>query len=140
MGIDNYLKVIKEGVFGRDVRQAIHDGIEQAYDDATAEGNANMEVAKARGEFDNLSKRFENVTEQLGDVKESLTSPFNFKGTLQTTSQLPSTALINDTYYIESEMVRYSYNGQSWFKSSMSETQYLDSLVKLKNFTIYIKV
>lgn len=27
MGIDNYLKIIKEGVFGRDVRQAIHDGI-----------------------------------------------------------------------------------------------------------------
>ncbi|GEM_PF-5855977 len=27
MGIDNYLKVIKDGVFGRDVRQAIHDGI-----------------------------------------------------------------------------------------------------------------
>lgn len=27
MGIDNYLKIIKEGVFGRDVRQAIHDGM-----------------------------------------------------------------------------------------------------------------
>lgn len=68
MGIDNYLKIIKEGVFGRDVRQAIHDGIQQAYEDATTNGNANMEVAKARGEFDNLSKRFENVTERLGDV------------------------------------------------------------------------
>ena len=57
MGIDNYLKVIKEGVFGRDVRQAIHDGIQQAYDDATANGNANMEVAKARGKYANLSDR-----------------------------------------------------------------------------------
>lgn len=65
MGIDNYLKVIKEGVFGRDVRQAIHDGIQQAYDDATTNGNANMEVAKARGSFGDLSNRLINVDEQL---------------------------------------------------------------------------
>ena len=59
MGIDNYLKVIKDGVFGRDVRQAIHDGIKQAYDDATANGNANMEVAKARGDAKTLSERLD---------------------------------------------------------------------------------
>ncbi|HFI0021333.1 TPA: M14 family metallopeptidase [Streptococcus suis] len=62
MGIDNYLKVIKEGVFGRDVRQAIHDGIEQAYEDATANDNANMEVAKARGIFDTLPDRLNSIT------------------------------------------------------------------------------
>ncbi|NQN86614.1 SGNH/GDSL hydrolase family protein [Streptococcus suis] len=61
MGIDNHLKVIKEGVFGRDVRQAIHDGIQQAYDDATANGNANMEVARARGEFDNLAQHLSSI-------------------------------------------------------------------------------
>ncbi|WP_105208070.1 hypothetical protein [Streptococcus suis] len=132
MGIDNHLKVIKEGVFGRDVRQAIHDGIQQAYDDATAEGNSNMEVAKARGTFDNLSKRFENITGELGFIKEALTSPFNFKGSLKTSSQLPTAASINDTYYIEDEMARYSYNGERWFKSSMSENQYLDSLNKIE--------
>ncbi|HEM3168920.1 TPA: hypothetical protein U0906_000872 [Streptococcus suis 89-3576-3] len=132
MGIDNHLKVIKEGVFGRDVRQAIHDGIQQAYDDATANGNANMEVAKARGGFDNLSKRFENITGQLGSIREALTSPFNFKGSLKTSSQLPTAASINDTYYIEDEMARYSFNGKRWFKSSMSENQYLDSLNKIE--------
>lgn len=61
MGIDNYLKIIKEGVFGRDVRQAIHDGIEQAYDDATANGNANMEVAKARGYAGTLAERLDQM-------------------------------------------------------------------------------
>ncbi|HEM6530570.1 TPA: hypothetical protein U2E05_001512 [Streptococcus suis] len=132
MGIDNHLKVIKEGVFGRDVRQAIHDGLQQAYDDATANGNANMEVAKARGGFDNLSKRFENITGQLGSIRETLTSPFNFKGSLKTSSQLPTAASINDTYYIEDEMARYSFNGKRWFKSSMSENQYLDSLNKIE--------
>lgn len=66
MGIDNYLKVIKEGVFGRDVRQAIHDGIQQAYDDATANGNANMEVSQARGPYESLAKRLSEL-----DVKDS---------------------------------------------------------------------
>ncbi|HEL1645558.1 TPA: hypothetical protein TXL48_002198 [Streptococcus suis] len=62
MGIDNHLKVIKEGVFGRDVRQAIHDGIQQVYEDATAEhGNENMEVAKARGYADTLADRLDQM-------------------------------------------------------------------------------
>lgn len=61
MGIDQYLKVIKEGVFGRDVRQAIHDGIERVYEDATFEGNTNMEVAKARGGFDTLSQNLMSI-------------------------------------------------------------------------------
>lgn len=84
MGIDNHLKIIKEGVFGRDVRQAIHDGIQQVYDDATANGNANMEVAKARGEFENLADRLENILSEAQqgkipmdrltqDVKEAMT-------------------------------------------------------------------
>ena len=66
MGIDDHLKVIKEGVFGRDVRQAIHDGIQQAYDDATANGNANMEVAKARAHFMDLSARLANIEGVIG--------------------------------------------------------------------------
>ena len=61
MGIDQYLKVIKEGVFGRDVRQAIHDGIEKVYEDATFDGNTNMEVAKARGGFDTLSQNLLSI-------------------------------------------------------------------------------
>lgn len=61
MGIDQYLKVIKEGIFGRDVRQAIHDGIERVYEDATFDGNTNMEVAKARGVFDTLSQNLLSI-------------------------------------------------------------------------------
>ncbi len=68
MGIDNHLKIIKEGVFGRDVRQAIHDGIQQAYDDATANGNANMEVAKARGSSPTLSNRLAQNDQVVADM------------------------------------------------------------------------
>ncbi|HFI0418892.1 TPA: SGNH/GDSL hydrolase family protein [Streptococcus suis] len=62
-GIDKYLEVIKNGVFGREVRQAIHDGIQQAYTDATIEhGNTDMEVAKARGTEATLGDRLDKIS------------------------------------------------------------------------------
>ncbi|HEL1894140.1 TPA: SGNH/GDSL hydrolase family protein [Streptococcus suis] len=73
MGIDNHLKVIKEGVFGRDVRQAIHDGIQQAYDDATANGNANMEVAKARGTAVTLGDRLQTMDGKISQTTTDIT-------------------------------------------------------------------
>ena len=60
-GIDKYLDIIKKGVFGRDVRKAIHDGIAQVYEDATFDGNTNMEVARARGKFDTLSQNLMSI-------------------------------------------------------------------------------
>lgn len=60
-GIEKYLNTIKNGVFGRDVRKAIHDGLEQTYEDATFDGNTNMEVARARGEFKTLSENLQSI-------------------------------------------------------------------------------
>ncbi|HEM5088367.1 TPA: hypothetical protein U1265_000530, partial [Streptococcus suis] len=77
MGIDNHLKVIKEGVFGRDVRQAIHDGIQQVYEDATANGNANMEVAKARGTADTLSERLAGFDYELAQARNDISTQYN---------------------------------------------------------------
>jgi hypothetical protein len=66
-GIDKYLDIIKKGVFGRDVRKAIHDGIEQVYEDATFDGNTNMEVAKARGNANTLSDRLQGIDGDLAN-------------------------------------------------------------------------
>ena len=79
MGIDQYLKVIKEGVFGRDVRQAIHDGIEQVYEDATFDGNTNMEVAKARGIASSLAERLDLEKQQLDTNTSNLSKIDNSK-------------------------------------------------------------
>lgn len=67
-GIEKYLNTIKNGVFGRDVRKAIHDGIEQVYNDAAKNGNANMEVAKARGSSPTLSDRLAQNDQVVADV------------------------------------------------------------------------
>ena len=57
MEITEALETIINARYGRDVRQAIHDGIKQAYDDAIKNGNANMEVSQARGSYPSLSDR-----------------------------------------------------------------------------------
>ena len=58
MSIQNYLNQIKSAVFGKDVRQSIHDAIKQCYDDAAVNhNNANMEVILARGTHETLNDR-----------------------------------------------------------------------------------
>lgn len=66
MSIQNYLNQIKSAVFGKDVRQSIHDAIKQCYDDASIDhDNANMEVKLARGSHDTLNERFTSVEENI---------------------------------------------------------------------------
>ncbi|HFU4089740.1 TPA: phosphodiester glycosidase family protein [Streptococcus suis] len=131
MGIDNYLKIIKEGVFGRDVRQAIHDGIEQAYEDATANGNANMEVSKARGSYQDLGSRLDEVdnkqqqtTAQLAqtakktevDMKLSQIVSGTPKGTYATLTDLQTAFPDGSTgiYVVSDDGKWYFWNGTVW--------------------------
>lgn len=70
MSIGTHLEKIISATFGKDVRQAIHDAIKQVYDDATAEGNANMEMEMARGEFGTLNERLDTSDGKIETVQE----------------------------------------------------------------------
>lgn len=61
MSIQKELDKIKNAIYGKDVRGAIHDGIKKAYDDASKEGNANMEVEMARGGYNTLNSRLNGL-------------------------------------------------------------------------------
>lgn len=100
MGIDQYLKIIKEGVFGRDVRQAIHDGIEQVYQDATFDGNTNMEVAKARSSYPVLNDRLDNLEVNVSDKADASWVESRLKNILSSSpkSSLASLSEIQSTY------------------------------------------
>lgn len=79
--IQNYLNQIKTAVFGKDVRESIHDAIKQCYDDASIDhDNANMEVKLARGSHDTLNERFTSVEENIKNNSEQLEHIAN-KGT-----------------------------------------------------------
>ena len=77
MSIQNYLNQIKNAVFGKDVRESIHDAIKQCYDDAAVNhNNANMEVKLARGTHETLNDRIteneknqENLSSQLDTIE-----------------------------------------------------------------------
>ena len=77
--IQNYLNQIKTAVFGKDVRESIHDAIKQCYDDASINhDNANMEVKLARGSHNTLNDRLdeneknqENLSSQLDNIENA---------------------------------------------------------------------
>lgn len=89
MSITNKLNQIKNAIYGKDVRGAIHDAIKQVYDDASVNhDNANMEVRMARGTHNTLNDRLDNVDEiqaqtnaQLSHVEKNiLITPDDFEG------------------------------------------------------------
>ncbi len=57
--ITTFLNKIITAKLGKDIRQSIHDAIKQTYDDASANGNANMEVSIARGIHPTLGNRLD---------------------------------------------------------------------------------
>ena len=73
MSISNHLNKIKNAVFGKDVRRAIHDAIKQCYDDASINhDNANMEVKLARGTHDTLNDRLDKSDQNLAQTNAQL--------------------------------------------------------------------
>ena len=83
MSIQNYLDKIKTALFGKDVRQAIHDAIKQCYDDASVEhDNANMEVKLARGVYNTLNDRLEESDKIQKEFSSSLDNMENNQNVL----------------------------------------------------------
>ncbi|WP_416149512.1 right-handed parallel beta-helix repeat-containing protein [Salipaludibacillus sp. HK11] len=79
MSITNYLTEIKNAIYGKDVRQAIHDAIKGTYDDAAKEGNANMEVSLARGDNENLNERLDKNDQRVTTTNEQLAQIATYK-------------------------------------------------------------
>lgn len=74
-------KGIRHKLYGKDVREAIAQGIERTYEDASKNGNANMEVEMARGTEPTLNDRLykmdykdAEVTAQLAQTEQELSS------------------------------------------------------------------
>ena len=70
--IKNELNNIKSAVFGKDVRNSIHDAIEQCYTDASINGNANMEVKLARGTHNTLKTDVSKIKEDIASINKNI--------------------------------------------------------------------
>lgn len=104
MSISNHLNKIKNAVFGKDVRGAIHDAIKQCYDDASINhDNANMEVKLARGTHDTLNDRLNKSDQTLA----------------QTNAQLSEIQLdVSDNYTYLSQQLNAKANESEVYKKS----------------------
>ena len=80
--INEYLKKIKEAVYGEEVRDSIHDAIEQCYKDATGHpdsvaatvgeinkisSNLDGEIADRKSDVDTERKRIDNLVKDTTD-------------------------------------------------------------------------
>lgn len=80
MSITNKLNQIKNAIYGKEVRGAIHDAIKQVYDDASVNhDNANMEVKMARGAHNTLNDRLDNVDEIQAQTNARLFEKVNIE-------------------------------------------------------------
>lgn len=77
---------IRTKMDGHDVREALALGLERAYEDAATSGNANMEVAQARGSYPTLARRLLESDETDRQNTEKINSNYN-----EVTSQLAQT-------------------------------------------------
>lgn len=109
---------------GSDVREVIAQLFERTWLEATKEGNANMEVAKARGEFDNLSDHLANIHAQLssksddGTIRSILQNMASAspKGTYPNLAALQQDKPNGDTgTYLTTDNKNWNYwNGSDW--------------------------
>jgi hypothetical protein len=57
ININEALDRVKNSIYGKDIRQAIIDAVNQVYTDASVSDNANMEVVQARALYKTLTER-----------------------------------------------------------------------------------
>ena len=77
--IQNELNNIKTALYGKDVRNSIHDAIKTCYDDASVNNdNANMEVKLARGTHNTLNDRLCEVDEKQNSLSSQLEHNANY--------------------------------------------------------------
>lgn len=84
--ISNYLKKIKEAIYGEEVRSSIHDAIEQCYKDATGHPDSvaavvlglSKEIVERKTDVDTERKRIDNLiaagTAQTQEIGKTILS------------------------------------------------------------------
>ena len=115
---------IRKKTRGADVRESIAKALEVTYENASKDGNANMEVTQARGVFNFLYDRLANIDAQLdgkADAGKIATQLQNMasaspKGTYSNLANLKQAKPNGDTgTYITTDNKNWNYwNGSDW--------------------------
>lgn len=114
---------------GSDVREVIAQLFERTWIERTKEGNANLEVAQARGNYDTLANRLSAMIHQIQNVTSG--SP---KGVYANLAELKSNKPNGDSgiYVTKDNGHWYYYNG-GWQDGGVYQSMAID--LKLKDFS-----
>lgn len=97
--------------------------------DETIAGKANASDLAAKANASDLAAKA-NASD-VAALQTQITTPFNFKGTVASASDLPSTAELNDTYFVTELNYRVTWNGTEFTQSSLDEGEYEDELSEI---------
>lgn len=128
---------IRKAVYGKEVRESIASAIEQCYTDASKNGNANMEVSRARGTYSTLNKRLnenDSVVSKKAD-KSYVDTKVNAvaSGTPIPVSSIDEMTDTTKTYLLTTDGYWYYHNGTTWAKGGVYQaTEIQDGSVNLK--------
>lgn len=125
--IQNELNNIKNAVYGKDVRDSIHDAIKTCYDDASiVNNNANMEVKMARGVHSTLRDRLNKSDEKQKEISSQLEHKASKDDVAKISTGTPlfasSKSEMTDTtknYVNITDGYIYIYNNNSWEKTNI---------------------
>lgn len=84
---------------------------------------------KTRASVLYLNQQISAIDAELAEKADltDVSSPYNFKGSC-TFANLPAIASVNDTWYVTDREYKMTWNGISWYQSSMSEADYSQNL------------
>lgn len=115
---------IRKKTRGADVRESIAKALEVTYETASKDGNANMEVAKARGPFEHLAERLSTIDSVVNskadeaEIKAKLNNILDGspKGTYSSISDLRTAKPTGDKgIFITTDNGHWNYwNGSAW--------------------------
>ena len=114
---------------GSDVREVIAQLFERTWLEGTKEGNANLEVAKARGGFETLSGRLNNFDTAIQNVASG--SP---KGVFANLSELQSAKPNGDSgIYVTADTGHWYYYNNGWQDGGVYQAKAELTSIKMQN-------
>nr|DAL90623.1 MAG TPA: asparaginyl-tRNA synthetase [Caudoviricetes sp.] len=123
--INDLLKKIKEAIYGEEVRNSIHDAIEQCYKDATGHPDSVAATVKEIGEVSaNLSKETAGRKAEVNTERKRIDNLIA-NGTAQT--QEIGKTIIQDSSIYSSGIVLKGLTGNNYYYKLFEESRSIDS-------------
>ena len=142
MSITNKLNQIKNAIYGKEVRGAIHDAIKECYDDASVNhDNANMEVKMARGTHNTLNDRLDNADKIQAQTNAKLAEKANKSqiGSPLVASSVSEMIDKTKIYVNATDGNWYSFNGSQWIIGGVYNSQGINDNSITPQLTTFVR-